>query len=238
MAGAGVCASFNGDYPAGRIYFEESLAIRRELGDGLDVARSLSDFGMHASDEGDQDEANRHLEEALTLYRAAGRRMGVSLSLGGLALVAVRAGFPKRAEPLAREAVRLADEIGYAESARAARIALIRALMESGDLTQAKSIALAVAALDEESAPGAGGDILRLLAAIEFHLERNQLAARLLGVASAAPQLPVNPLVDRRAHEALIASVAGALGPEFEAELNFGRAEGARSVLAASQFRE
>jgi predicted ATPase/DNA-binding XRE family transcriptional regulator len=238
LAGAGVCASFKGDYTAGRIYFEESLAIRRELGDGLNVARSLSDFGIHASDEGDQDEANRYLEEALTLYRAAGRRMGVSLSLGSLALVALRAGSPLRAEPLAREAARLADEIGFAESARAAKIVLSRALMESGDLAQAESLALAVAAGDDQSAPGAGSDVLRLLAAIEFRLGRGRPAARLLGAASAAPALPVIPLVDRAAHEALVALVAGALGEGFENELEAGRAEGARAVLAASQFRE
>lgn len=238
LAGAGVCASFKGNYAAGRTYFEESLAIRRDLGDGLDVARSLSDLGVHASDEGNQNEANSHLEEALTLYRAAGRRMGVSLTLGSLALVAVRAGFPLRAEPLAREAARLADEIGYAESARAAKIALSRALMDSGDFAEAKGIAFAVAAGDETASGDLGGDILRLLAAIEFRLERPRAAARLLSAASAAPGLPVIPLADRAAHEALVASVAGALGPEFENELSTGRAQGARAVLAACQFRD
>ncbi|MGA7095340.1 MAG: tetratricopeptide repeat protein, partial [Candidatus Cybelea sp.] len=238
LAGAGVCASYKGDYEGARAIFEESLAIRRELGDQLNVARALTDFGTHASDEGSLDEANAYLEEALTLYRVAGRRMGVSLSLGGLALVAARAGLPLRAEPLAREAARLADEIGFTESARAAKIALSRALMECGDLAQAESVALAVATGDDETGSGAGGEVLRLLAAIEFRLGRSRPSARFLGAAFAAPPLPVIPLVDRPGYETLIASVATALGPDFETEWNAGRAEGARSVLAASQFRE
>jgi predicted ATPase/DNA-binding XRE family transcriptional regulator len=238
LAGAGVCASFKGNYAAGRISFEESLAIRRELGDGLDVARSLSDLGVHASDEGHQDEANGHLEEALTLYRAAGRRMGVSLSLGSLALVAVRAGFPRRAEPLAREAARLAEEIGYAESARAANLALSLALMDSADLAEAESVGLGVAAGDESASGELCSDILRALAAIEFRLERPDLAARLLGAAAATPPLPVIPLVDRPAHAALVESVARILGENFETEWTGGRAESARALLAACQFRE
>jgi predicted ATPase/DNA-binding XRE family transcriptional regulator len=235
--GLGECASWKGNYAEARRYFEEALAIRRELGDGLDIARTLVDFGRHASDEGKYDEANAHLEEALVLFRAAGRRMGVSLVLEHLALVAVRSGFPERGVPLAREALHLAEEVGFTESARTARIVLSQALLGLNDLEGAERLALGVGA-DDDQASGSGADIARLLAAIEFRKGRTKVAARLLGAASTAPNLPVMPPADRAPYEALVASVAGALGAEFDAQRDVGQRKSPHAILAAEPFRE
>ncbi|HEV3090353.1 MAG TPA: tetratricopeptide repeat protein [Candidatus Cybelea sp.] len=230
--GLGECASLKGHYADARRYFEEALTIRRELGDGLDIARTLVDFGTHASDAGNYDEANGHLEEALLLFRAAGRRMGVSLVLENLALVAVRSGSPERGVPLAREALRLAQEVGFAESARTARIVLSRALVGLDDLDGAESLALRVSADDETLGPSA--DVARLLAAIELRRGRTAVAARLLGAASTAADAPVIPLADRAAHEALVATVVEELGAGFDAQWEAGRRQSPHVILGAA----
>lgn len=235
LAGLGVCASSKGEYDAARRYLEESLAIRRELSDGLNVARALLDFGTLASDEAKFDIATAALDEALTLFRAAGRRMGGSSTLGALALVKVRSGAPDLGADLAREAARIAEGIGFKESADAAKLALGRALIESGDAPEARHLLLALATGDVTAAPSA--ETLRALAEAEFRLGRFAPAVRLLGAAEAAA-LRVIPLADRASHDALIASLRAALGPEFAIEWSAGQARGARALLADAQFRE
>jgi predicted ATPase/DNA-binding XRE family transcriptional regulator len=237
LAGLGMCACEKGDYATARAFLEESLAIRREIGDGLNVARALVDCGTLASDEGKFAEANARLDEALTLYRQAKRRMGASLTVGALALVAIRSNSPLAGVQLAREALRAAEAIGFKESARTAKLHLSRALSESDDPAQAEATALEVADADADgSAPAP--DVLRLLAAIEFQRGRARLAARLLGAASTAPPVPVMPLVDRPKHETLVASVAAALGAEFEHEWDAGRDGGARFAVANAKVGE
>ncbi|HEX3672531.1 MAG TPA: tetratricopeptide repeat protein [Candidatus Cybelea sp.] len=236
LAGLGVCASNKGDYDAARDYLEESLAIRRNLGDGLNVARALLDFGTLASDEGRFDVATAALDEALTLFRAAGRRMGGSSSLGTLALVKVRLGAPRLGADLAREAARIAEEIGFKDSADTAKLTLSRALIESGDVSEARHLLLDLATGDASGgAPSA--ETLRALAEAEFHLAHSALAARLAGAAEGV-SLRVIPLADRPSHELLVASLREALGPDFDAQWSAGLARGARAVLGDAQLRE
>jgi predicted ATPase/DNA-binding XRE family transcriptional regulator len=235
LAGMGVCAQVKGDYSTARRFYEESLAIRRELGDGLNVARTLIDFGMFASDQGKFAEATQHLDEALVLFRAAGRRMGLSLVLGSLALVAVRSGTPTHGELLAREAIQLAESVGFTESARTAKIILSRALLALGDVDQADTLARSVGAVDE-MAPALPGAIARVLAAIAFERAQPRFAARLLGAAST--DSATVPPADRASLDKLAASLTVSLGAEFDAEYAYGRDRGGRAVLAASELRE
>lgn len=237
LAGFGVRACARGEYDATRAFLEESLAIRRELGDGLDIARALTDLGSLAADEGKYEEANLCLEEALSRYRTAGRRMGASLALGLLGLVALRSAAPAQAEPLAREAVRVAEEVGYGESARAAKMVLSRALADLGDLDAGATLALGVAAEDDAS-PEQRAGIARVLASIEFRRGRTHLAARLLGAAAAARSAFAIPLAERSDHERFLDSTARALGAQFEREFDAGSAAGLRTVLAPDQLRE
>ncbi len=237
LAGLGVCAHAKANYPGARGFLEESLAIRRDLGDGLNVARALLDLGTMACDEGALEEATAHLDEALQLFRAAGRRMGGSLTLGALALANLRAGAPALARDLASAAVQIAEEIGFKESARAAKLTLSQALAALGELKTAERTVLDIVADDAENpAPDTG--VLRALAAIEFRLDRARLAARLIGAVAAAPALPAIPLADRASYDALVASVAQSLGQEFDAERAAGCTRGGRAIVAEAQFRE
>jgi tetratricopeptide (TPR) repeat protein len=235
LAGMGVCAQFKGDYATARKFYDESLTIRRELGDGLNIARTLIDFGTFASDQGEFAEATRLLDEALVLFRAAGRRMGLSLVLGSLALVAVRSGTPSHGELLAREAIQLAESVGFTESVRTAKIILCRALLALGDLDQADTLARAVGAVDE-MAPALPGAIARLLAAVAFQRAQPRFAARLLGAAST--DSAAVPPADRTSHDKLVGALSVSLGADFDAEYAFGRDRGGHAVLAASELRE
>ena len=76
-----------GDYPAARALLEESLAIRRELGDRWGIARALSNLGNVALNQGDYPAARALLEESLAIRRELGDRSGIPYSLEGLAAV-------------------------------------------------------------------------------------------------------------------------------------------------------
>ncbi len=88
LNGAGILAHLQGDYPAARAHHEESLAIRRQLGDRKDIATSLAGVGMVACDQGDFDAARSLGEESLALSREIGDRRGIARSLNNLGNVA------------------------------------------------------------------------------------------------------------------------------------------------------
>ena len=233
LDGLGVGAYLRGDYKKGRAYCEEGLAIRRELGDGLLIARSLIDLGGCAAEEGELAEATRHLEEALTLFRAAGRSTGVSAVLGNLALLALRAGSASRCELLAREAIDVAERVGFVEAAKASKIVLSRALLALGDIDGAQVLARSVAS--DKSTPILLGDVARALASIAFARGELRLASRLLGAASSDPVAV--PLAELEPHERLVGSLRASLGSDFSVEYDLGAAKGS-GVFAALDFRE
>jgi predicted ATPase/DNA-binding XRE family transcriptional regulator len=237
LAGLGVEASFKGNYEAARRLLNESLALRRELGDSVPIARTLTDLGTHEADEGDFNAARAHLDEALTRYRAAGRRMSGSITLGVLGLIELRCGSADRAESLAREAIRMAGEIGFDISVRANKIILARALADLDRFGEAESLALEVGSHGDLSLDERAG-LARLHATIACRQGRMPLAARLLGAASTAPGIPVIPLADQATYQALTATVKQALSGEFGQHWSAGRADGLRAVLEPTQLCE
>jgi tetratricopeptide (TPR) repeat protein len=81
---------------------EESLAIKRELGDKWGIASSLGNLGILAADQGDYALARALHEESLGLRRELGDRLGVALSVINLG-IAVLAESLNQAEPELRE---------------------------------------------------------------------------------------------------------------------------------------
>lgn len=69
LTGAGTLAIWRGDYASARRLFEESLAIRRELGDKKSVASALNNLGVIASMQGDYASSRVLYEESLTIRR-------------------------------------------------------------------------------------------------------------------------------------------------------------------------
>jgi len=92
---AGALSNYQGDYPAAKALHEESLAIRRELGDRSGIAISLNLLGNAALNQGDCATARALLEEALAIHRELGDWYGIAVSLGNLGLVACGSEVPK-----------------------------------------------------------------------------------------------------------------------------------------------
>ena len=88
LNGAGALAIVQGDYAYARACNEESLSIRREIGDKVGIAGSLSNLGLVATLLGEYGTARQCSEESLDLFREIGERRGIAFSLNALGVVA------------------------------------------------------------------------------------------------------------------------------------------------------
>ncbi|MCG8347321.1 MAG: tetratricopeptide repeat protein [Chloroflexales bacterium] len=85
LRGAGVLAFEQDDYGQARAYFEACLALREELGETGDIARTVANLGLVAYWQGDYQRAVAWFEEGLALERKIGNKndeAGSSLKLG------------------------------------------------------------------------------------------------------------------------------------------------------------
>jgi predicted ATPase/class 3 adenylate cyclase/Tfp pilus assembly protein PilF len=111
LAGAGVLAQRQGDYGMARALYEESLAIRRELGDHEGIAGSLNHLGSIAVSQGDYSTARTLFEESLAIWRERRNRQGIAASLHSLGIVAQFQGDYDTARARYRESLALRREI-------------------------------------------------------------------------------------------------------------------------------
>jgi len=63
-----------GEYAAAQAYYEESLAIRQEIGDRQSIAGSLHNLGTVAQSQGEYAAARTCYEEARIINRETGNR--------------------------------------------------------------------------------------------------------------------------------------------------------------------
>ncbi len=112
LNGAGILASHQGEYAAGRAFVEESLAIAREMGDRSGIALSLNLLGRMARDQGDYAAARALFEESLALRRALGDKPGVGALLNNLGLAASNHGDYAAARRLLEESLAIFRELG------------------------------------------------------------------------------------------------------------------------------
>ena len=112
LIAAGALAYFQGDYPAARARYEESLAIRRELGDRRGIAALLGNLGNVTAAQGDFASARAILEETLAIMRELGDRWGIARSLANLGNVAHEQGDIASARTLYEESLASWRELG------------------------------------------------------------------------------------------------------------------------------
>jgi predicted ATPase/class 3 adenylate cyclase len=93
--------------------FEKSLALGRELGDQVHVARVLTNLARIAHTRGDREHAGRLVEESLGVARATGDKWVLALVVQFMATTAVGAADYDRAAALAGETLHLAMEVGH-----------------------------------------------------------------------------------------------------------------------------
>ncbi len=90
MQTTGHVAYLQDDYPSARAFFEQALAMHRQLGDQRGISRSLVSLGTVANTQADYAAASPLFEEALAISRAIGDRLGelgALRSTGEMALI-------------------------------------------------------------------------------------------------------------------------------------------------------
>jgi predicted ATPase len=112
LNGAGNLAFAQGDYERTTTLHDESLTLRRELGDARGIAGSLMNLGNVAFAQGDYEHATTLYDESLTLFRELGDTGGIAGSLSNLGLVARIQGDYERATALHDESLTLLRELG------------------------------------------------------------------------------------------------------------------------------
>jgi tetratricopeptide (TPR) repeat protein len=105
LNGAGALARDQADYEQAQRWLEESLVLRRELGDKKGTAEVLINLGTVAFDRGDYPRSTALEGESLSLWRELGDRWGIALALNNLGITMraqgdlAEAAVPARGEP-------------------------------------------------------------------------------------------------------------------------------------------
>jgi tetratricopeptide (TPR) repeat protein len=95
-----------------RTFLEESLAIKRELGDPSPISIALNNLGLVAHAQGDNKTARGYLEESLAIDRQLNDKDAIATSLVNLGAVALDDGSYEEARPLFMESLSLFKEVG------------------------------------------------------------------------------------------------------------------------------
>ncbi len=96
LNGAGAFAAIQGDLPAAQILMDQSLAVRRAVGDTRGVAQTLNNLGNLAQMQGDIDTAEACLTEASALNRSLGNQAQEATNLANLGRLAqMREDYPR-----------------------------------------------------------------------------------------------------------------------------------------------
>ncbi len=112
LSGAGVLASFQGDYVSAQAFHEESLAIRRKLNSSQGIADSLHNLAIVVRMRGDYAKARALTEESLAIRRALGNKSVIAASLNNLGNIAALQGDYALAKTLYAESLALRQALG------------------------------------------------------------------------------------------------------------------------------
>ena len=229
-----------GDYVPGRLFYEESLTLWREIGDKRRIADLLNGVGVLAGAVGDQGSARARHEESLAIRRELGDQWGIGVSLHNLGRVAYREGGYETARTLFAESLALwrntgdtrrvamaLNNLGFAATRlaeyRAAQACLVEALEILQKLGDKRQI----------------GDSLEAFSCLAAAAGQPRQAARLFGAAEALREtISVRvPPADRPDFDHWIQVARTALGREiFEQAFAEGRTLGMQDALAEAQM--
>jgi tetratricopeptide (TPR) repeat protein len=149
--GAGVLAWNQGDYVAAHEHYEESLALRRQMGDEQGMAALLNNLGNLALDQGQYTQARAYLEESVEIKRRLGHRVGIATSLANLGVVAYEQGDHEAARDFLEESVLIKRNLGDRSSVAIPLGTLGAIAVEQGDLQTADMLLHESLALKREA---------------------------------------------------------------------------------------
>jgi non-specific serine/threonine protein kinase len=139
LVSAGNLALSQGDTVQARGAYEESLAIRRELGDRSGVAQSLTSLGVIAWIRGELEAARPLLEEGLGIRRELAELAGIAFSLHNLGHVARDQGHYDEARSLYEQALAGMRRVGNPRIIATILHSLGNLARASGDLSGARA---------------------------------------------------------------------------------------------------
>ncbi len=140
LRGAGRVAYYQCDFAAARSFFEQSVALDRELDNRPRLADTLGRIGFVLGVQQDHAAAEPFYQESLALYQALGDRSGVARILTELGYIAFRQGDCVRARSLLEESLALFREPDDLYLASRARLMLGHVACFEGDYVQARSV--------------------------------------------------------------------------------------------------
>jgi tetratricopeptide (TPR) repeat protein len=139
-----------GDLKRARAFFEESLAIRRELGDKRLISAGISTLGELERIEGNFEAARSLYDEALALGRQTNDKQNVCSNLLNLGAVSYQEGDFEAARSSFAEALRIAHELGKKSYITLSLDGFAALAFEQGEMNRAARLAGAAEALREE----------------------------------------------------------------------------------------
>ncbi|MDR3687876.1 MAG: BTAD domain-containing putative transcriptional regulator [Fimbriimonas sp.] len=225
---AGNVAMSQGDYPFANAQFEESLTIRREIGDWEGFSCSLNNLGIVAVFEGRQNAAREYYEESLVIRRATDDKHGIASTLCNLGCVAMDQGDFNAARAHLEESRALTIEIGsrFTGAQSVGNLGLLCAL--EGDYVGARAhyneSLLIHQEIGHRQAVAEDLELLFSLAVKENHAAHG---AELWGMAKALREQIGCPLTpqDQQSYDADLVEACKALGDAgFSAAFEKGRA--------------
>jgi non-specific serine/threonine protein kinase len=186
LEGAGWCALDQGDFDEGVRRHEESLALRRELGDEVSIAGSLNNLGVAFDMRGDHARARELYEECLAVSRKLGEPYRIASALMNLGIVTRQQGDPDGAAAFYEESLALMREMGNTRGVAIGLLNLGHARQDQGAADRAaacyrESLSLYRGLQDRQGA----ARCLQGLAAVAIGCGDAVRAARLCGAAAA-----------------------------------------------------
>jgi predicted ATPase/DNA-binding SARP family transcriptional activator len=140
LDGAGGLAEKLGDREGARLLLEESLSLRRELGDRWGIARSLHGLASMARSEGKHEAACILGEESLMIRRQIGDPWGIAASLCNLGIVVRYRGDSVAARALYEESLGIFRKLGDQRSVGDALQTLGHIATDLGDYTGGRAL--------------------------------------------------------------------------------------------------
>lgn len=102
-----------GYYEQAKKYLEESLVIRKEIGDNHGIVISLVNLGSISFHQGDYELAKKYFEESLAMNKGIGDKKVIAASMTNLGNISYYQGDYEQAREYYKECLAISKEIGY-----------------------------------------------------------------------------------------------------------------------------
>jgi predicted ATPase/DNA-binding SARP family transcriptional activator/Tfp pilus assembly protein PilF len=141
---AGILAYRQTDYRGARTYYEQSLEIRRSLGDRGGIASCLNNLGIIIMEQGDFDGAQPYYEECLAICTEIGHQKGTAACLQNLGSIQLNQGNFDGAAEMYGRSLSIRRELGDSAG-------IARSLTNLGDVADVRKDHAAAGSLYQES---------------------------------------------------------------------------------------